>query len=161
MPINKNTINKLYNLNLDEKGVKEYLESVKVPIAEIKNSEDVVLSQVGSDLCEKFFRNYTKKQWGGLDLKDLSPDVLKRIPTRTNEDDRYFTDPYQLMPLEGYTAMLTNMINHPNISTFLGVDYLAVKDQIKTKHTVFTGPIDAYYNHQFGPLPYRSVGFEF
>lgn len=86
-----------------------------------------MLSNVGVDLCEKFFRNYTKKQWGGLDLKDLSADVLKRIPTRTNDEDRYFTDTYQMMPLEGYTAIFKNMLDLPNISVFLGVDYLSIK----------------------------------
>lgn len=98
---------------------------------------------------------------GGLDLKDLSPEVLRRIPTRTNTDDRYFADTYQMMPANGYTAMFRSMLNHPNITTLCGYDYLELRDSLKCGHLVFTGAIDSFFNNQFGPLPYRSLRFEF
>ncbi len=159
IPINRTTINELYGKQLDEAGVKEFLESVAEPRAEIKTSEDVVLGSVGRDLCEKFFRGYTKKQWG-LDLSELSAGVAARIPTRTNDDDRYFTDTYQFMPADGYTAMFDRMLSHPLISTRLGVDFEEVRHDVAAPLTIYTGPIDAYFGYRFGKLPYRSLQFE-
>lgn len=159
IPINQTTVNKLYGLDLDEKGVAEFFERVRVPRNEIKTSEDVVLSSVGAELCELFFRGYTRKQWG-LDLSELSSGVAARIPTRTDKDDRYFSDAYQLMPASGYTAMFERMLNHPRITQQLGVEYEALKSQISYSHLVFTGPIDQYFDYCFGRLPYRSLRFE-
>jgi protoporphyrinogen oxidase len=102
LPINRLTLNALYNLDLDESGAAAHFERVRIPIAEIRTSEDVVLNSVGPDLCEKFFRGYTRKQWG-LDLSELAAGVAARIPTRTNEDDKYFSDTFQFMP--AHTAM--------------------------------------------------------
>ncbi len=162
MPINRTTINELYGLDLKtEEECQAYYDSVKIPCAEIRNSEDVVLSLVGPDLCDKFFRSYTAKQWGGLDLKDLSADVLRRIPTRTNIDDRYFSDTYQMMPAEGYTKMFENMLDHPNIKVLCGFDLLTMQEKLKYDHLVFTGPIDCFFGYRFGELPYRSLRFEF
>lgn len=159
IPINRTTINQLYGIDLDEQGVANYLEQHREPRDPIKTSEDVVLNSVGSDLCNKFFRGYTQKQWG-LDLSELSAGVAARIPTRTNEDDRYFTDTHQLMPLEGYTAMFERMLDHPNITVELGVDYCQTRDDYQAKTIVYTGPIDEYYKFRFGKLPYRSLRFE-
>lgn len=161
IPINKTTINRLYNLDLDENQITEYLSKVKSNINPILTSEDIVLNSVGKDLCEKFFRCYTKKQWG-LDLSELSAGVAARIPTRTNDDDRYFTDHYQFMPKDGYTKMFESMLDHKNITIKLNLDF---KDLLKSKelswrHMVYTGPIDYYYGYSFGPLPYRSLRFE-
>ncbi|MBW8870006.1 MAG: NAD(P)-binding protein, partial [Acidobacteriales bacterium] len=114
IPINRTTINKLYGLALDEAGVVAYLEKVREQRDRILTSEDVVLGTVGRDLCDKFFRNYTRKQWN-LDLSQLSSAVAGRIPVRTNDDDRYFGDSFQQMPKNGYTAMFANMLNHPKI----------------------------------------------
>lgn len=159
MPINRTTINRLYGLDLDEAGVAAYLDSVRIPRAPLATSEDVVLNSVGSDLCEKFFRGYTRKQWG-LDLSELSAGVAARIPTRTNDDDRYFADTFQFMPAAGYTALFQRMLGHPNIEVRLGVDFAAIRDSLPRAHTVYTGPIDAYFGHRFGRLPYRSLRFE-
>ena len=159
MPINRATINELYGLDLDEAGVAEFLERAREPKDTVKTSEDVVLNSVGRDLCEKFFRGYTRKQWG-LDLSQLSAGVAARIPTRTNDDDRYFTDRFQAMPAAGYTAMFERMLDHPLIEVRTDVDYAAVKADIACERTIFTGPIDAYYKHCFGKLPYRSIRFE-
>jgi UDP-galactopyranose mutase len=159
IPINIDTVNQLYGLNLDESTIQGFYDSVREPREKIETSEDVVINAVGRDLYEKFFRGYTRKQWG-LDPSQLSSSVAARIPTRTNRDDRYFTDTFQNMPLEGYTRMFENMLDHPNIHVEVGVDYFALRNRIKARHTVFTGPIDAYFNYQFGKLPYRSLHFE-
>lgn len=159
IPINRTTINRLYGLALNQTEIESYLESVREPRAEIKTSEDVVLSSVGSDLCEKFFRGYTKKQWG-LDLSELSAGVAARIPTRTNDDDRYFSDTYQFMPAKGYTEMFRRMLDHPNIEVRLSTDYFELRKDVTAGHTIFTGPIDAYFDYRFGKLPYRSIAFE-
>jgi UDP-galactopyranose mutase len=158
IPVNQTTINQLYGLSLDEKGVEAFLEKVRVPRETIKTSEDVVLSSVGPDLCEKFFRGYTRKQWG-LDLSDLSAGVAARIPVRTNTDDRYFTDKYQFMPADGYTKMFNNMLNHPNITVELGVDFREMRKKVEPSLRFYTGPIDEYYDFCFGKLPYRSLRF--
>jgi len=159
MPINRTTINKLYRLNLDEEGVASFLAGVRELRARLRTSEDVVLNSVGRDLCNKFFRGYTKKQWG-LDLAELSAGVAARIPTRTNDDDRYFTDTFQGIPKQGYTEMFERMLAHPKINVELNVDYSEVKNHICRAHTAYTGPIDEYYDFEFGRLPYRSLRFE-
>ncbi|MDD2748534.1 UDP-galactopyranose mutase [Acidithiobacillus sp.] len=159
IPINRSTINRLYGLDLDEAGVAAYLDKVRIPKESIKTSEDVVLSSVGADLCDKFFRGYTRKQWG-LDLSELSAGVAARIPTRTNDDDRYFTDTFQAMPALGYTKMFERILDHPHIQVQLQTDYAQIRSQVQPKHTVYSGPIDAYFDYQFGKLPYRSLRFE-
>lgn len=159
IPINQETINRLYGLDLDEAGVARYLESVREARQPVKTSEDVVLNSVGGDLCDKFFRGYTKKQWG-LDLSELSGNVAARIPTRTNRDDRYFTDSFQKMPKDGYTRMFENMLDHPNIKVEVGVEFEAIREKIQSNFTVYTGPVDAYFDYCYGKLPYRSLHFE-
>jgi UDP-galactopyranose mutase len=158
IPINRTTINSLYGLALDEAGVQRFFEEVRVRREPCVTSEDVVLSSVGHDLCEKFFRSYTLKQWG-LDLSDLSASVAARIPTRTNDDDRYFTDKFQAMPAEGYTKMFERMVDHPNIRVELGTDFRAARERFKSDMIFYSGPIDEYYNCCYGPLPYRSLRF--
>jgi UDP-galactopyranose mutase len=159
IPINRTTINKLYGLSLDEAGVAAYLESVREVRAELRNSEDVVLASVGRDLCDKFFRHYTHKQWG-LELAQLSPAVAGRIPVRCNDDDRYFTDSFQKMPADGYTAMLQRMLAQPSIRVELGCDFARRRTQVDAGWTVYTGPVDEYFDQCFGALPYRSLRFE-
>ena len=159
LPINRTTINKLYGLNLDEKGVETYLESVRQPSDPVRTSEDAVLNCVGPDLCEKFFRGYTRKQWG-LDLSELSAGVAARIPTRTNDDDRYFGDNFQFMPVAGYTAMFESMLAHPSITVRTGTALDDVRSQVQWDHMVFSGPIDSFFEYKFGRLPYRSLRFE-
>lgn len=159
IPINRTTINRLYGLDLDESGAAAYLEKVRVPVAAVRTSEDVVLSSVGADLCEKFFRGYTRKQWG-LDLSELSAGVAARIPTRHDDDDRYFADTYQLMPAAGYTKMFERMLDHANIEVSLATDYFDDRARWAARHTVYTGPIDRFFDYRFGKLPYRSLRFE-
>jgi UDP-galactopyranose mutase len=159
IPINRTTINKLYGLDLSTEEVEKYLESVRETRQPIKSSEDVVLCSVGHDLCDKFFRGYTKKQWG-LDLSELSAGVAARIPTRTSDDDRYFTDTFQFMPAQGYTKMFERILESKNITQRWSTDLSVIKDQVQWKHMVYTGPIDAYFDHCYGKLPYRSLRFD-
>ena len=159
-PINRDTLNQLYDLDLTEEEAAEYFEKVREPKEKVLTSEDVVLNSVGRDLYEKFFLNYTKKQWG-LDPSQLKAGVAARIPTRTNTDDRYFTDTYQAMPLHGYTAMFENMLEHPNITVKLSTDYKDLLAQgVEYDHLIYTGCIDEFYDYKFGKLPYRSLRFE-
>lgn len=159
-PINQDTLNQLYGLDLNEEQAAEYFEKVREPQEKVLTSEDVVLNSVGRDLYEKFFLNYTKKQWG-LEPSQLKAGVAARIPTRTNTDDRYFTDTYQAMPLHGYTAMFENMLNHPNITVKLSTDYKDLLAQgVEYDHLIYTGCIDEFYDYKFGKLPYRSLRFE-
>lgn len=159
IPINRTTINRLYGLALDEAGVAAFLARVRETPSALATSEDVVLGTVGRDLCEKFYRGYTRKHWG-LDLAQLSASVAARVPARTNDDDRYFTDTFQCMPAAGYTAMFERMLDHPLITYETAVDLASVRPALEYRHLVYTGPIDAYFNHCFGRLPYRSIMFE-
>ncbi|HVY81106.1 MAG TPA: UDP-galactopyranose mutase [Steroidobacteraceae bacterium] len=159
MPINRDTINGLYGLSLDEAGMQAHLERVREPRAPIRTSEDVLLNSVGRDLYEKFFLNYTRKQWG-LDPSQLAAGVAARVPVRTDTDDRYFLDDYQFMPADGYTRMFEQMLAHPNIEVRTGVDFATVRGRLDYEHVVYTGPIDAYFGHCYGRLPYRSLRFE-
>jgi len=158
IPINQTTINRLYGLNLDEVGVAKFLAEVREHRETIKNSEDLVLSSVGRDLCDRFFRGYTRKQWG-LDLSELSAAVAARIPTRSGIDDRYFSDSFQAMPKAGYTQMFRRILDHPAIELKLNTDFASARD-LKFAHVVYTGCIDAYFGYCYGELPYRSLRFE-
>lgn len=161
IPINRLTLNKLYALNLKtDQEVKEYFEKVRENRNPILNSEDIIVSQVGKDLFEKFFRHYTKKQWN-LEPKELSPAVCGRIPVRTNDDCRYFTDKYQFMPKYGYSKMFERMLNNKNIEIALNTDYKGIINDIKFDKLIYTGPIDYFFNYEFGKLPYRSLRFEY
>ena len=160
IPINLNTINQLYGLQLNSSQVEEFFASKAESVDRVKTSEDVVVSKVGRELYEKFFRGYTRKQWD-LDPSELDASVTARVPTRTNRDDRYFTDTFQAMPLHGYTAMFQKMLSHPNIKVMLNTDYKEIVDVIPFKQMIYTGPVDAYFDYCYGKLPYRSLEFKF
>ncbi|HEU5316869.1 MAG TPA: UDP-galactopyranose mutase, partial [Chloroflexota bacterium] len=159
IPINLDTINALYGLNLTALEVEDFLKSVAEPREKVRTSEDVVVSKIGRELYEKFYRGYTRKQWG-LDPSELDAAVAARVPVRTNRDDRYFTDKYQAMPLHGYTRMFERMLDHPNIKIMLNTDYRDVVDFIPYKEMIYTGPVDEFFNYRFGKLPYRSLHFK-
>jgi UDP-galactopyranose mutase len=106
------------------------------------------VSKVGRELYEKFFRGYTRKQWG-LDPSELDAQVTARVPTRTNRDDRYFTDTYQAMPRLGFTRLFENLLDHPNIKILLNADYRDVKDVIPYRELIFTGPVDEFFDYRF------------
>src|SRR5207247_650390 len=159
IPINRATVNQLYGLNLQtEAECEAFFASRAEPREHCHTSEDVVVSKVGRELYEKFFRGYTRKQWG-LDPSELDAQVTARVPTRTNTDDRYFTDAYQVMPLHGYTRLFERMLAHPNIKIMLNVDYREVIGIIPYREMIFTGPIDQFFDYCYGKLPYRSLEF--
>ena len=159
IPINLTTLNGLFGLSMDQQQAEVFLQQRAEPVANIRTSEDVVINQIGRELYEKFFRGYTRKQWG-LDPSELDKSVTSRIPTRTNEDDRYFTDSFQAMPLQGYTRMFEQILDHPRIDVLLGTDFDAVRDQVNFKQLIYCGPIDEYFDFCFGRLPYRSLQFQ-
>ena len=159
IPINLDTINTLYGLNLTSFEVEDFYKRVAEPCEQIRTSEDVVVNAVGRELYDKFFRNYTRKQWG-LDPSELDASVTSRVPTRTNRDDRYFTDTYQAMPLHGYTAMFEKMLDHPNIKVLLNCDYREIKKDIPYREMIYTGPVDSFFEYRYGKLPYRSLEFK-
>lgn len=159
MPINLDTINKLYGLKLTAFEVEDFFKKIAEPVDHVKTSEDVVVSKVGRELYEKFFKNYTRKQWG-LDPSELDASVTSRVPTRTNRDDRYFTDVYQAMPRHGFTRMFENMLDSPNIKIMLNCDYREIMNEIPFRNMIYTGPIDAFFDYRYGKLPYRSLEFK-
>lgn len=160
IPINLDTINLLYGYNFNSNEVEEFLSSVAEPRDKILTSEDVVISKVGKELYEKFFKGYTKKQWG-IDPSELNASVTSRVPIRTNRDDRYFTDSFQAMPQHGYTRMFQNMLAHPNINVMLNTDFKDIQHLIPYREIIYTGPIDEFFDFRFGKLPYRSLDFVF
>jgi UDP-galactopyranose mutase len=135
IPINLDTINQLYGLKLTSMEVEKFFESVAEPCEHVRTSEDVVVGRVGRELYEKFFRGYTRKQWG-LDPSQLDAAVAARVPARCNHDDRYFTDEYQFMPRYGYTRMFEAMLSHPRITTVLGVDHSELAGQVRFRELV-------------------------
>jgi UDP-galactopyranose mutase len=159
-PINLDTVNRLYNLSLTPGELEAFFRARAEPVAEIRTSEDAIVSKAGRELYEKFFRGYTRKHWG-LDPSQLDASVTARIPVRMNRDDRYFTDTYQAMPSEGYTRMFERMLAHPNITLLLNADFRDVVGALAARRVIYTGPIDAFFDYGFGRLPYRSLDFAF
>ena len=160
IPINLDTVNRMYGTNLTSFQLEDFFRTVAEPVEQVRTSEDVIVSKVGRELYEKFFRNYTRKQWG-LDPSELDASVTSRVPVRTNRDDRYFTDTYQVMPLGGYTRMFERILAHPNIKILVSADYREIQNVIPHGAVIFTGPVDEYFSYRFGRLPYRSLEFRF
>ncbi len=159
IPINRTTLNVLYGLDLQTDAEAEaFLASRAEPSERIRTSEDVVVSKVGRELYETFFRGYTRKQWG-MDPSELDKSVTARVPTRVDTDDRYFTDKFQAMPADGYTRLFETMLDQPGIHVQLGVDFEDIRNEADYDRLIYTGPIDAYFDHRYGPLPYRSLAF--
>ncbi|AUX44706.1 UDP-galactopyranose mutase [Sorangium cellulosum] len=159
-PINVDTVNALYGTNYSPAEVEAFFARVAEPIKHCKTSEDAVVSKVGRELYEKFFRNYTRKQWG-LDPSELDASVASRVPARTNYDSRYFTDEFQAMPLHGYTRMFENMLDHKKIRVLTNTDYRDILGEVSFKEMIYTGPVDAFFDFRYGKLPYRSLEFKF
>ncbi len=159
LPINLDTINRLYGLSLTAQQLEQFFLSIAEPREQLLTSEDVVVSKIGRELYEKFFRNYTRKQWG-LDPSQLDASVIARVPVRTNRDCRYFSDTYQAMPLHGYTRLFENLLAHPNIKVMLNTDYREIKGEIPYDQMIYTGSVDEFFDLRYGKLPYRSLNFK-
>jgi UDP-galactopyranose mutase len=158
-PINLNTFEQLVGHPSTSEEMAATLEKWRVPIAAPRNSEEVILSQVGAQLYEMFFKGYTRKQWQ-RDPRDLDASVCGRIPIRTNRDDRYLVEKFQALPKDGYTAMFRRILAHPKIEVRLRTDFREAQAQASYRHLVFTGAVDEYFDHCYGALPYRSLRFE-
>jgi UDP-galactopyranose mutase len=158
-PINLNTFEQLLGRPSTTEEMQATLAQWRIPIEHPKNSEEVILSQVGERLYEMFFKNYTRKQWR-RDPRELDATVCGRIPIRTNRDDRYLSEKFQALPAKGYTAMFEKMLANDKINVMLEVDYRQARRQYEYRHLIYTGPIDEYFDHCFGALPYRSLRFE-
>ncbi|MEP4077652.1 UDP-galactopyranose mutase [Haloferula sp.] len=159
-PINLNTFEELIGKPSTTEEFERWLAEKRISIENPKNSEEVILSQVGRELYERFFEGYTIKQWK-RHPRDLDPSLCARIPIRTNRDDRYLREEFQALPKDGYTAMFEQMLEaSPRLELHLGVDSDEARARWKHKHLVFTGPVDEFYDRRFGPLPYRSLRFE-
>lgn len=159
IPINLTTINQLYGLNLNSFEMEEFLNKVAEKREPLCTSEDVVVNRVGRELYEKFFQNYTRKQWG-IDPSELDAAVTARVPVRTNRDDRYFSDKFQAMPRFGYTRMFENMLDHPNIKIMLNTDFREIAKEMNFQEMIYTGPVDEFFDYRYGKLPYRSLEFK-
>lgn len=159
MPINRTTLETLYGVDLpDDQAAAAFLAERAEPVSPVVTSEDVVVNAVGRDLYETFFRGYTRKQWG-MDPSELDKTVTSRVPTRTDRDDRYFQDKHQAMPRNGYAAMFARILDHPLITVRTGTEFADLDPATLADHVVYTGPIDEYFGHRFGKLPYRSLTF--
>ena len=159
MPINLDTVNRLYGLQLSSPELESFFEQRAEKPGQLRSSEDVVVSRIGRELYNKFFRGYTRKQWD-LDPSELDASVAARVPVRSNRDDRYFTDTYQAMPQHGYARLFEAMLSHPRIQLMLNTDYRDIVHCVPWRHMIYTGPVDAFFDHCFGHLPYRSLHFE-
>jgi UDP-galactopyranose mutase len=160
LPINRTTVNLFFGLDLrTEEEVAAFYAQKAEPMELVRTSEDAVVSKVGREIYEAFFRGYTRKQWR-RDPSELHASVCARIPLRTNDDDRYFGDWHQKMPRDGFTAMFERILAHPGIEVQTGVEFQAIRSEVEYDHLVWTGPIDEYFNYEHGRLPYRSLRFE-
>ena len=160
LPINVKTLEDLLGQPFTSEKMRQWVEKERIIIEKPHNAEEVILSRMGHFIYEKLFKNYTKKQWG-VDAKELAPEVTGRIPIRFNRDDRYFTDPYQGVPQDGYTRMFERMFDHRNIEVVLNTSYKEVIKDLNFDKMIYTGPIDYFFDYQFGYLPYRSFNFVF
>lgn len=159
-PITLGTMEQLTGRVFTPETLREYFEEKRVKGIEIKNSRDVVVSQVGEEIYELFVKHFTKKQWGFYP-EELDASVLQRIPVRYDRDTRYFDDPWQGIPVDGYHKLFENMLSSPNIHVRLRTDYKKIMDDVEFDGLIYTGPIDYYFDYAYGKLPYRGIRFRF
>lgn len=163
VPFNLNSLQQLfppsYAAKLEQKLVAKYGYSVKVPILKMREEEDSDLKFLAEYVYKNVFAGYTQKQWE-RSPEELDASVTARVPVAISRDDRYFGDTYQAMPLHGYTRMFQNMLAHPNIKIMLNTDYREVIGFVPFERMIYTGPVDAFFEHKFGHLPYRSLEFK-
>ena len=162
IPINLTTLEKFFKVKLPtKKSAKIFLNSKKVKKKKIINSEDFILSNLGKEIYENFYKNYTIKQWG-IHPKNLDKSIVGRLPIRFNRNPYYVNQKLRVMPRKGYTSLFSNMIKNKNIEILLNTDYSKIKDKIKPKlATIYTGPPDTFFNNKFGKLDWRSLDFKF
>ena len=160
IPINIKTMEDLLGRSFTPKQMQQWVDKDRIEILTPTNAEEMVLSCMGKTIYEKFFKNYTKKQWG-IDARELAPEVTARVPIRFNKDDRYFEDPYQGIPKDGFNKMFERILECKNIDTLLNTDYKEIIESLAFDQIIYTGPVDYFFDYQFGPLPYRGLKFIF
>ncbi len=159
-PINLNTFEEYLGREATTSEFSTWLEKTRIPISEPKNSEEMIISQVGRELYELFFEGYTLKQWK-RHPRELDASVCGRIPIRINRDDRYLSETFQALPKHGYSAMFEKILDaSPGVELHLGVDFKEARARWSHRHLIFSGAIDEFYDRCFGALPYRSLRFE-
>ncbi len=161
LPVNLKTINQFFDQDFDAQQAEDFIQSkADTTITNPVSFEDQGLRFVGRELYDAFFAGYTAKQWG-VDPKELPASILARLPVRFNDDDSYFNHPYQAIPKDGYTPIVTAILNHPSIKVHLSTrfDPSSHSEFGEFDHVVWTGPIDAFFNFEFGRLGYRTLDF--
>jgi len=162
LPFNLNTLHALYPRRLaerlEEKLVQRFGHGARVPILKLRATNDPDLKELAAFIYQNVFEGYTKKQWG-LAPEELDPSVTGRVPVVVARDDRYFADPYQALPADGYTQMVERMLDHPRIHLLLGTEFKEIEGMLRFNRLIYTGPIDAFFDYLHGPLPYRSLRF--
>lgn len=159
-PVNLATYRQLSsNAQATESDFKRYLAENVVPIASPANSKEAILASVGEELYELFFKGYTSKQWG-RPAEALDPSVCRRIPWRSTVDERYFLDEFQALPKHGYHTLFDRLFDASGADLRLETDYREILPYLRFRHLIYTGPIDEYFGHCYGHLPYRTVRFE-
>lgn len=160
LPVNLQTLNQFFNKTFTPETAKIFLETLgDKNISEAKNFEEQALYFIGKELYNAFFYGYTKKQWG-CEPAELPASILKRIPVRFNYDDNYHNNIFTGIPVEGYAHLIEKLFNHSSIKICLGKKFCSGASTIEYDHLFYTGPIDAYFNFEFGRLGYRTVTFE-
>lgn len=159
LPINLHTINQFFGQTFNPNEAKKWIESqADLSIEEPQNFEEQALRFIGKELYQAFFYGYTKKQWG-IEPSQLPASILKRLPVRFNYDDNYFNHPYQGMPVDGYTKIVENILNHDNITIHINTPF---NDNMKNEydHIIWSGTIDGYFKEVYGKLAYRTLDFK-
>lgn len=146
--------------NLKAKLIEVHGMGATIPVLKLVESPEADLRDLGEFVLEKVFRGYSIKQWG-IGPEQLNPSVTARVPILVSDDDRYFRDSFQGMPVDGYTALFERMLDHPNISVVLDTSFEQLTKAERSLPTVFTGPIDSFYGESHGALPYRSIEFAY
>lgn len=161
LPVNLHTINQFFGKTFTPKEAEAFIESLRVPVPRVTNFEEFVTSSIGVGLYEAFYKYYSIKQWG-VNPTEIIASTAKRLPIRFYYDDNYFNDKYQGIPVDGYTRLFERMLDHPGIRVILKTEYADIKDNWRQHYNtmVFTGPIDYYFEHCYGKLPYRTLRFE-
>ena len=162
IPINLTTLEKFFGVKFkSKKQAIKFIEKKRVKLKKINNSEDYILSKLGKEIYEKFYKNYTLKQWG-LHPKKLDKSIVGRLPIRFNRNPYYVNQKLRVMPKHGYTKLFQNMINNKKINVRLNTDYQKIKNKIKPNFaTIYTGPPDYFFNFKYGKLDWRSLIFKF
>jgi UDP-galactopyranose mutase len=162
IPINLNTLEKFFNEKFKSStDAKKFIKSKLIKVKKIQNSEDYILSKLGREIYEKFYKNYTIKQWG-IHPSKLGKEICGRLPIRYNRNDFYVNEKIKVMPKYGYTELFKKMLKNNKIDVLLNTDYKKIKNKIIPKiATIYTGPPDLFFKYKYGRLQWRSLDFKF